>query len=355
MTAKALVTDPKILPLDEPTANLDSHFQMEILDLVLSLSQRPGLSVVMVLHDLTQAYRYSHKVLTLREGRVFALGKPEVYRIWTAILEDLKAVVLLLRALPDLFLGEIPEGGLTCPFKVFYPPPNPFLSVLLFEGFEDFLQGQIGVCPPEPEVFHELAAVEVEGLKDGVLVSVKFHRRYVVKLAKFPVEGRGGLDPPSFEEELRYPVEDKDVRPPQEFYKLFCGQVIPHVKKTEPGRYTEGSAQGTEKHGLGDTEGPLSLEYLTGFIVIGFVKRGVGIIPDPIPYGIKRFDGLLYRVPCPLGYFQGKGRNLRVIGIDCGGWQEVLFQFFLHGNSPRPGSFGPRKDSLYAYTTVNVM
>jgi len=38
MTAKALVTDPKILPLDEPTANLDSHFQKEILDLVLSLS-----------------------------------------------------------------------------------------------------------------------------------------------------------------------------------------------------------------------------------------------------------------------------------------------------------------------------
>jgi len=105
MLAKALVTDPKVLLLDEPTSNLDPHFQKEILDMVFNLSQRDGLSVVMILHDLTQAYRYSHKVLMLHRGRVFAMGTPEevltpenireVYGVSATVLKDLRAVVLL--------------------------------------------------------------------------------------------------------------------------------------------------------------------------------------------------------------------------------------------------------------------
>lgn len=105
MIAKALVTDPKVLLLDEPTSNLDPHFQKEILDMVYDLSQREGLSVVMVLHDLTQAYRYSHKVVMLHGGRIFAAGRPEevltpenireVYGVSAKVLEDLRAIVLL--------------------------------------------------------------------------------------------------------------------------------------------------------------------------------------------------------------------------------------------------------------------
>lgn len=105
MLAKALVTDPKVLLLDEPTSNLDPHFQKEILDMVSYLAKRDGLSVLMVLHDLTQAYRYSHKVLMLHKGRIFAMGNPEevltpqnikeVYGVSATVLKELKAVVLL--------------------------------------------------------------------------------------------------------------------------------------------------------------------------------------------------------------------------------------------------------------------
>lgn len=105
MIAKALVSDPKLLLLDEPTANLDPYFQTEILHLVKGLAKQRGLSVIMVLHDLTQAYRHSDKVMLLTQGQVFAFGPPEevltpqniktVYGIEAEIVKELKAVILL--------------------------------------------------------------------------------------------------------------------------------------------------------------------------------------------------------------------------------------------------------------------
>jgi len=105
MIAKALVSDPKLLLLDEPTANLDPYFQTEILGLVKDLAKRRGLSIIMVLHDLTQAYRHSDKVVLLVNGQVFACGSPEevltpqniklAYGIEAEIVKELKAVILL--------------------------------------------------------------------------------------------------------------------------------------------------------------------------------------------------------------------------------------------------------------------
>ncbi|RLA84367.1 MAG: ABC transporter ATP-binding protein [Deltaproteobacteria bacterium] len=105
MIAKALVTDPKILLMDEPTANLDPYFQREILKLSFSLAREKGILVLMVLHDLTQALRYSDKVIMLHKGRIHAFGEPsavltednieEVYGIKVKVLKDVKAVVPL--------------------------------------------------------------------------------------------------------------------------------------------------------------------------------------------------------------------------------------------------------------------
>lgn len=105
MIAKALVGDPKLLLLDEPTANLDPYFQNEILQLVKDLARRKGISVIMVLHDLTQAYRYSDKVMLLAQGQVLAFGTPEevltpqniksVYGIEAEVLKEFRAVILL--------------------------------------------------------------------------------------------------------------------------------------------------------------------------------------------------------------------------------------------------------------------
>ena len=76
LLAMALVKEPKVLLLDEPTSNLDLKHQIEILRLVRDLRCR-GLIIIMATHDLTSAYRVSDKILMLKSGRVFATGKPE--------------------------------------------------------------------------------------------------------------------------------------------------------------------------------------------------------------------------------------------------------------------------------------
>lgn len=75
--AMALTQEPKILLLDEPTTYLDINNQIEILDLVKELNEKLKLTVVMVLHDLNQAAKYSSKVLVLKSGEVQAVGEPE--------------------------------------------------------------------------------------------------------------------------------------------------------------------------------------------------------------------------------------------------------------------------------------
>ncbi|MDO5286759.1 MAG: ABC transporter ATP-binding protein [Actinomycetia bacterium] len=75
--AMALAQETDILLLDEPTTYLDVANQLEILDLVTDLNQRRGTTVVMVLHDLGMAARYSHQLVAVRDGQITASGTPE--------------------------------------------------------------------------------------------------------------------------------------------------------------------------------------------------------------------------------------------------------------------------------------
>jgi iron complex transport system ATP-binding protein len=74
--AMALAQEPQVLLLDEPTTFLDLNHQLEVLDLLRYLNQERGLTVVMVLHDLNQAARYCGRIVVLREGEVYADGRP---------------------------------------------------------------------------------------------------------------------------------------------------------------------------------------------------------------------------------------------------------------------------------------
>jgi iron complex transport system ATP-binding protein len=75
--ARALAQTPSVLLLDEPTLHLDISTQFDVLDLVRELSEKDGLTVVIVSHDLSMAVRYCDRILMLRDHRVFALGTPE--------------------------------------------------------------------------------------------------------------------------------------------------------------------------------------------------------------------------------------------------------------------------------------
>lgn len=74
--AMSLAQKPKILLLDEPTTFLDICYQLEILELVKELNKTLGITVVMVLHDLNQAARYSDKMLVINNGELWEYGEP---------------------------------------------------------------------------------------------------------------------------------------------------------------------------------------------------------------------------------------------------------------------------------------
>lgn len=74
--ATAIAQKPDLLLLDEPTTYLDINHQLEILELVLQLNQKEGMTILMVLHDINYASRYSDEVLILKEGVLYGKGTP---------------------------------------------------------------------------------------------------------------------------------------------------------------------------------------------------------------------------------------------------------------------------------------
>lgn len=73
----ALSQETETLLLDEPTTFLDMAHQLEVLQLLDRLNREEGRTVLMVLHDLNNAARYSHHMIALSGGEVFAAGPPE--------------------------------------------------------------------------------------------------------------------------------------------------------------------------------------------------------------------------------------------------------------------------------------
>lgn len=74
--AMALAQQADILLLDEPTTYLDLHHQLEVLQLLTALNATHGITLVMSLHDLNHAMRYSHHTVVLDGGRIAASGAP---------------------------------------------------------------------------------------------------------------------------------------------------------------------------------------------------------------------------------------------------------------------------------------
>jgi len=75
--SRALVQQPKVMLLDEPTAHLDLNYQIEILNLMMELSQEQGLTLILALHDLNLAAQYCERLLLLNGGGVFVEGSPQ--------------------------------------------------------------------------------------------------------------------------------------------------------------------------------------------------------------------------------------------------------------------------------------
>ena len=74
--AMTLAQDTDLLLLDEPTTYLDLAHQIEVLDLVTRLNRERSRTVVMVLHDLNLAARYSDVIVVMKDGAIASQGTP---------------------------------------------------------------------------------------------------------------------------------------------------------------------------------------------------------------------------------------------------------------------------------------
>lgn len=78
LIARALAQQPRLLVMDEPTANLDFGHQIRVLDHVRELTRKSNLTVVMTSHDPNQALRYATEVATLGRNGSLSVGTPAV-------------------------------------------------------------------------------------------------------------------------------------------------------------------------------------------------------------------------------------------------------------------------------------
>ena len=78
--ARALVQEPRIMLLDEPTSSLDLRNQLEVLRTIRHVAEGHGVAVIMTMHDLNTALRFAHRLLFIKDGRAHTLTTPDELR-----------------------------------------------------------------------------------------------------------------------------------------------------------------------------------------------------------------------------------------------------------------------------------
>ncbi len=74
--AMSIAQKPEILLLDEPTTYLDISHQLEIMELISKLNREEKITIIMVLHDINHAARYSDEMVVMHNHHVYQQGDP---------------------------------------------------------------------------------------------------------------------------------------------------------------------------------------------------------------------------------------------------------------------------------------
>lgn len=73
--AMTLAQEPEVIVLDEPTNHLDIKYQYQILNLIREIMEEKNLTIICILHDLNQVFKYADNTLIMSAGKVVTFGK----------------------------------------------------------------------------------------------------------------------------------------------------------------------------------------------------------------------------------------------------------------------------------------
>ncbi len=77
--ARALLSEPRVLFLDEPTVGLDPRIRHELLDVIGRLRARAGMTILLTTHYLEEAERLCDRVAIMHAGRIVAMDSPSAF------------------------------------------------------------------------------------------------------------------------------------------------------------------------------------------------------------------------------------------------------------------------------------
>ena len=103
--ASMLAMQPKILVLDEPTANLDPVGKREVFAAIQTLRQQLAMTIIMVSHESEQIAEFADRVVVLHEGKVALSGSPTAVFSQITTLQQMGLAVPQASEVAD-FLGE---------------------------------------------------------------------------------------------------------------------------------------------------------------------------------------------------------------------------------------------------------
>ena len=148
LLARAICQEPEIIVLDEPTAYLDIHYKIELLDILRKMAREQGTTVIMSLHEVDLAMKISDEILCLDGEKITAYGTPEtifsehavekLYNISSGSYNSLFGSIELPKPEGEPLVFVLAGNGKgTALFRALQKKGIPFAAGILFENDVD--------------------------------------------------------------------------------------------------------------------------------------------------------------------------------------------------------------------------
>lgn len=110
--AAAIAQDPQYLFLDEPTTYLDIRYQTELMAIIEKLHRQQQMTIVMILHDINQAFRMSDDIWLIKAGKLVSTGQPNQFYDERSLSEIFNTAIRIV-SIPDYgkYIVELPDGA----------------------------------------------------------------------------------------------------------------------------------------------------------------------------------------------------------------------------------------------------